>query len=111
MKNLNLLIFFASACMSTLVVQVQRSNQIPNYEKSILTLGDFITLPKRVTMCIRFKFEDYLEPTYIFQRLGVRPRVCVHSPVWVWKFGKLGCEISSVVDRGEQLRNLEIQNI
>ena len=75
MKNLNLLIFFTSTCMSTLVVKVQRNNQIPNYEKSILTLGDFITLPKRVTMCVRFKYEDYLEPTYIFQRLGVRPRV------------------------------------
>jgi hypothetical protein len=76
MKTLNLFIFFISTCWSTLVVKVQRSNDIPNYEKPILTLGDFITLPKRVTMCIRFKYEDYLEPTYIFQRLGVQPPVC-----------------------------------
>ena len=73
MKTLNLLILFTSTCMSTLVVKVQRNNEVPNYEKPILTLRNSITLPKRVTMCVRFKYEDYLEPTYIFQRLGVRP--------------------------------------
>ena len=75
MKTLNLLIFLISTCMSALIVKVQRSNQVPNYEKSILTLEDFITFPKKITMCVRFKYEDYLEPTYIFQRLGMRPRV------------------------------------
>ena len=75
MKSLTLFIFFISTCWGILVVKVQRSNDIPNYEKPILALEDFITLPKRVTMCVRFKYEDYLEPTYIFQRLGVQPRV------------------------------------